>query len=241
VARKPEANAVLIKTLDSGVVHAGVEPGHRQLTWCGTLNDDGQSRIHVYETMADLDAILANPEALRESIASLERATAESGQESAKLAAEADRLRQQSEQKRREAAANAEMINALRFRLELLTGETPAPAADPPPAPPAPPAPAPTPDAPRARAPRRPRGEGTAGDEVLQAVNEIAVPVKIGDVHVLLPHLARKTVGWWLWKLATDRQLQRLKQGVYAPLAYRPDELTPAAPVAGDADAKASP
>jgi hypothetical protein len=174
--------------------------------------------------MADLDAILADPAALRDSIASLERAAADAANEATNLAAEADRLRQRSDQKQREASANAEMVRAFRFRLELLTGETPEPAAESP-------SPAPTAPAPGSSAPRRSRSDGTAGDEVLKTLTQLDRPVKIADVHAALPDLAKKTVGWWLWRLATDGKITRVKQGIYAPLSYTPDEPAPASPL----------
>jgi hypothetical protein len=133
-----------------------------------------------------------------------------------------------SKRSRRDALADAETITVLRARLALLKGEAP-------------------PDAGFGRVggdaaglfelvPRDDEGgrdqdepkplpsRERTRDAVLRVVRQANRPVRTGEVHDVLPQVTRKTVGWWMWKLAENKDngpLIKLRKGLYVA---RPSE-----------------
>jgi hypothetical protein len=66
------------------------------------------------------------------------------------------------------------------------------------------------------------RREPNAIELVSEVVNDSAVPLRAADVagRITKP-LERKTINWALWKAADENRIQRVGQGVYAPLSFK--------------------
>jgi hypothetical protein len=62
-------------------------------------------------------------------------------------------------------------------------------------------------------------------DRALQIVNAIGAPTNIPEVAEHMPPFTRKTVSWALWKLAEEGLIQKLGNGRYASLSYRPNQI----------------
>jgi hypothetical protein len=166
--------------------------------------------------MADLNLSLGEPDAIRESIRKLERAAEAAILEANQHEADAARHMNARERKRREYEAHRAMIAAFQAHLRLATGEHSnghSEAAD------------------VGRGDAAGLGRATAVVRVHAVVESAGRPVRIADVHPNVPELAVKTVGWALWKLAKARKIRRVGHGVYAALAYEPDELALDSPV----------
>lgn len=173
--------------------------------------------------MTDLATILRDPGALSDAIDSLERSRVEHEERSKELARQAAELTEESKRRRRDALADADTIKVLRERLALLRGE-------------------PIPDAGRVNAsglfelvPREgdeerdrdepeplPSHEPTR-EAVLRVMRQANRPMRTREVHDLVPQSTRKTVGWWMWKLAEDPDngpLIKLRKGLYVARTF---------------------
>jgi hypothetical protein len=57
-------------------------------------------------------------------------------------------------------------------------------------------------------------------------VNQLGRPVTAADILVRLPEgTRREAVNWALWNAAENERIQKVDQGVYAPLDYEPPQL----------------
>jgi hypothetical protein len=61
----------------------------------------------------------------------------------------------------------------------------------------------------------------TSKDMALQVVTIINGPATIPEVAEHMPQFDRKTVSWALWKLAGEKVIQKVSNGLYAPRGYK--------------------
>jgi hypothetical protein len=70
-------------------------------------------------------------------------------------------------------------------------------------------------------------GDDDTRAQILSVINSEAAAWTVADVSKRLPTIKRKTVGWYMWKLAEVEDIQKLDRGIYAPHSYKMQELEP--------------